>query len=72
MGMPVALSLGRRVVILVATFVLLIGAILCATASSFESHLAARVVLGFAAGQSESVVPMVIQVSGDLNGIGIL
>lgn len=64
MGMPIAISLGRRVVILVATLILLIGAILCATASSFESHLAARVMLGFAAGQSESVVPMIIQVSG--------
>jgi hypothetical protein len=77
MGMPIAISLGRRVVILVATFVLFLGAVLCATASSFESHLAARMLLGFAAGQSESVVPMIIQVNSwfrriwnQRNGVG--
>ncbi|KEF52430.1 uncharacterized protein A1O9_11671 [Exophiala aquamarina CBS 119918] len=70
LGMPIAIALGRRVVILVAALVLMIGAILCATGSSFEMHLVARVLLGFAAGQGESVVPMIIQVGGDLDVFG--
>lgn len=61
-GMPIAIAVGRRVVLLVATVLLLLGAILCATAKSFELHLAARILLGIAAGQSESVGPMIIQV----------
>ena len=60
--MPIAIAVGRRVVLLVSTAILVISAVLCATAKSYEWHLAARMVLGLAAGQSESVVPMIVQV----------
>lgn len=60
-GMPVAVAVGRRIVMLVSTVVLVISAVLCATAKTYEWHLAARMVLGLAAGQSESVVPLVVQ-----------
>ena len=60
--MPIAIAVGRRIVLLVSTAILVISAILCATAKSYEWHLAARMILGLAAGQSESVVPMIVQV----------
>ena len=61
-GMPIAIAVGRRSVMLVATLVLLLGSILCATAKSLEWHLAARIIVGLAAGQAESVAPLIIQV----------
>ncbi|KAI9035857.1 putative MFS transporter [Aspergillus affinis] len=60
-GMPLAIGIGRRIVLLGSTVVLVIGAILCATAKSFEWHLASRMVVGLAAGQSEALVPMITQ-----------
>jgi hypothetical protein len=59
--MPLAIAVGRRSVMLGSTAILVVAAILCATAKSFEWHLAARMVLGLAAGQSEAVVPMIVQ-----------
>jgi MFS family permease len=59
--MPLAIGVGRRVVFLGSTAVLVIGAALCAAAKSYEWLLACRMVIGLAAGQSESVVPMVSQ-----------
>lgn len=44
---------------------MLLGAILCARESNFEWHLGARMLLGFAAGQSEALVPMITQVRFD-------
>ena len=61
--MPFALGVGRRVIILTSTIVLVIGAVLCATAKTYEVHLAARCIVGLAAGQSEALVPMITQVS---------
>jgi predicted MFS family arabinose efflux permease len=61
--MPVAIAVGRRMVLLVSTIILVVSAILCAFAKTYEWHLAARMVLGLAAGQSESIVPMITQVS---------
>ncbi|KAJ9610631.1 hypothetical protein H2200_005408 [Cladophialophora chaetospira] len=60
-GMPIAVAVGRRVVMLASTALLIMSAILCATAKSYEWHLAARMVLGLAAGQSESIVPLIVQ-----------
>lgn len=60
--MPIAIGVGRRVVMLGATIVLVVGAILCALAKNYEWHLAARMVVGLAAGQSEALVPMITQV----------
>lgn len=59
--MPIAIAVGRRSVMLGATALLIMSAILCATAKSYEWHLASRMVLGLAAGQSESIVPMIVQ-----------
>ncbi|OGM51302.1 putative MFS transporter [Aspergillus bombycis] len=60
-GMPVAIAVGRRIVMLVSTAILAVGAILCATAKSYEWHFGARILVGLAAGQSESIVPMITQ-----------
>jgi MFS family permease len=62
-GMPLAIAVGRRSVMLTATLVLMIGSILCGLAKTLEWHLAARMILGLAAGQAESVAPLIIQVS---------
>ena len=61
-GMPVAIALGRRSVMLAATTILIIGAFLCAISTSLNMHMAARMLIGLAAGQSESVVPLIVQV----------
>lgn len=60
--MPLAIAVGRRIVLLGFTVVLIIGSVLCATAKSYEWHLGARMVLGLCAGQSEALVPMITQV----------
>lgn len=59
--MPLAIGVGRRIVFLGSTIVLVIGAGMCAASKTYEWHLACRMVIGLAAGQSESVVPMVSQ-----------
>jgi len=61
-GMPIAMGVGRRVVLLGSTLILVLSAALCAVAKDYEAHLAARMVLGLAAGQSEALVPMITQV----------
>ncbi|KAL4863077.1 hypothetical protein BDV12DRAFT_206833 [Aspergillus spectabilis] len=60
-GMPLAIGVGRRVVLLGSTVVLVIGAILCAVEQNYDWHLWARNVVGLAAGQSEALVPMITQ-----------
>jgi predicted MFS family arabinose efflux permease len=62
LGMPLALSIGRRPVFLGALVILIVGAILAAEAKDYNWHLGARMMLGFAAGHSEALVPMMIQV----------
>jgi predicted MFS family arabinose efflux permease len=62
LGMPLALAIGRRPVFLGALIVLIVGAILAAQAKDYKWHLGARMMLGFATGQSEALVPMMIQV----------
>ena len=61
-GMPLAIGVGRRIVLLGSSVVLVIGAVLCAFPRSYEWHLGARMVIGLAAGQSEALVPMITQV----------
>lgn len=58
-GMPIALAVGRRIVLLGSTIILVVSAVLCACATNYEWHLAARMVLGLAAGQSEALVPLI-------------
>ena len=60
-GMPLALAVGRRPVFLLSCIVLVIACILCATQKSYEWHLAARMILGLAAGQSEALCPLMVQ-----------
>ena len=60
--MPLAIAVGRRTVLLTATAIMVVGAILCAHASNLEWHLGARMLIGLAAGQSEALVPMINQV----------
>ncbi|CAI7572239.1 hypothetical protein N7533_004266 [Penicillium manginii] len=60
-GMPLAIAVGRRSVLLLFTLILILGAVLCAVAKTYEWHLAARMVLGLSAGQSEALVPMITQ-----------
>lgn len=61
--MPLALAIGRRPVFLGSLLVLVAAAILAAYSESYKWHLGARFMLGFAAGQSEALVPMMIQVN---------
>ncbi|KAL4812255.1 major facilitator superfamily domain-containing protein [Aspergillus spinulosporus] len=60
-GMPLAIGVGRRIVLLASTLILVIGAVLCATQKNYEWHLWSRCAVGLAAGQSEALVPMVTQ-----------
>jgi MFS family permease len=60
--MPLALAVGRRPVYLASLLILIVAAVWAGYAKDYNSHLAARMMLGFAAGQSEALVPMMIQV----------
>ncbi|KAJ6026489.1 major facilitator superfamily domain-containing protein [Penicillium canescens] len=60
-GMPLAYSIGRRPVLLASTVILVLTSALCATAKTYEWHLAVRLVMGLAAGQAEALVPMITQ-----------
>jgi len=60
-GMPIAIAVGRRIVLIASTVILVLSAVLCACATNYEWHLAARMVLGLAAGQSEALVPLITQ-----------
>ncbi|KAF1955747.1 MFS general substrate transporter [Byssothecium circinans] len=59
--MPLALSIGRRPVFLGSLVMLMAAALLAAYSKDYNWHLGARMLLGFAAGQSEALVPMMIQ-----------
>lgn len=60
--MPLAYAVGRRSILLVSTLILCLTSALCAAAKTYEWHLAVRLVMGLAAGQSEALVPMITQV----------
>ncbi|USW52693.1 Putative major facilitator superfamily, MFS transporter superfamily [Septoria linicola] len=59
--MPLAMSIGRRPVYLMSCVILVAAAIGAAYVKNYDRHLAVRMILGFAAGQSEALVPMMIQ-----------
>ena len=63
--MPLALAVGRRAVYLGSLVVLILGGLLAAYSQSYNWHLAARMILGLSAGNSEALVPMMIQVCKD-------
>jgi MFS family permease len=59
--MPLALAIGRRPVYLGSLLLLIAASVWAARAKDYNEHLGARMLLGFAAGQSEALVPMMIQ-----------
>lgn len=59
--MPIALAIGRRPVYLFSGALLFIGCIVAANNNNYSYHLAARIVIGFAAGQSEALVPLMLK-----------
>lgn len=61
-AMPVAMAVGRRPVFIFSAMLLVIGSIWCAASSSLGSHIAGRDLLSMAAGQSEALCPLIIQV----------
>lgn len=67
--MPLALAIGRRPVYLLSLVILIVAAVWAGYARNYNEHLGARMLLGFAAGQSEALVPMMIQVRASLHHI---
>jgi MFS family permease len=61
-SMPVAMAIGRRPVFLCSALFLVIGSAWCAGSQSLGSHIAGRDILSMAAGQSEALCPLIIQV----------
>ncbi|PVH98844.1 MFS general substrate transporter [Periconia macrospinosa] len=61
LGTPLALAIGRRPVYLGSLLLLIGAAVLAAFAKNYDWHLGARMLLGLAAGQSEALIPMMIQ-----------
>ncbi|KAJ5246777.1 Major facilitator superfamily domain general substrate transporter [Penicillium chermesinum] len=57
---PVALKFGKRTSLLLAMTLQMGALIWCALAKGFDSLLAARIVLGFAAAAGESIVPEIV------------
>ena len=60
---PLAMAIGRRPVYLGSLVLLVAGGVLAAYAEDYNWHLGARMLLGFSAGNSETLVPMMIQAS---------
>lgn len=56
--MPIAMSVGRRPVYLFSCTLLMASALGAAYVKTYSQHLGVRMLLGFAAGQSEALVPM--------------
>jgi MFS family permease len=61
-AMPIAMAVGRRPVFLASILLLTVGAVWCAASQSLGSHTAGRDILSLAAGQSEALCPLIIQV----------
>lgn len=61
-SVPLALSIGRRPVFMASTILLIFSSVLCAFAKDYTWHFSARLVLGIATGQSEALVPLMVQV----------
>lgn len=60
-SMPLALALGRRPVFLASMALLVASGIWCACSKSLSSHIAGRDIMSLAAGQSEALVPLIVQ-----------
>lgn len=60
-SMPLALTIGRRPVFLFSVALLAGSSLWCALSTSLDSHIAGRNFLSMAAGQSEALVPLMVQ-----------
>jgi MFS family permease len=58
---PITLAVGRRPVFLGSCALLFVCSIIASQNTNYTYHLAVRVVMGFAAGQSEALVPLMIK-----------
>ncbi len=58
--MPCIIKYGRRPVIVVSFSLFMLTAIWCGVATSYASELAARILMGFAAGASECATPLIV------------
>ncbi|KAJ9096312.1 hypothetical protein QFC20_006450 [Naganishia adeliensis] len=58
---PIALAVGRRPVFIFSCALLFVGCIVASQVTNYEYHLAIRIVIGFAAGQSEALVPLMLK-----------
>lgn len=58
---PLAISTGRRAIVLATGVLAIIGCIWSGTSHSLESHLAARSIQAIGAGTVESLIPFIIQ-----------
>ncbi|KAJ9111033.1 hypothetical protein QFC22_006629 [Naganishia vaughanmartiniae] len=59
--MPIALAVGRRPVFLFSCALLFVGCIVASQVTNYKYHLGIRIVIGFAAGQSEALVPLMLK-----------
>ncbi|KAI5477292.1 major facilitator superfamily transporter [Pseudohyphozyma bogoriensis] len=59
--MPIALAIGRRPVYIFSCALLFIGCIIAGQNTDYKYHMGIRVVIGFAAGQSEALVPLMLK-----------
>ncbi|KAG9794792.1 MFS general substrate transporter, partial [Aureobasidium melanogenum] len=61
LSLPITNVVGRRSIFLASIILLIVGGIWCAYSQSLESHIAGRMVMSLAAGQSEALSPMIVQ-----------
>ncbi|KAJ3534533.1 hypothetical protein NM208_g7501 [Fusarium decemcellulare] len=60
-SMPLAVSFGRRPVILASTILLFVSCIVCATNTGYHGHLGGRMLAAFSAAQCQALVLLMIQ-----------
>ncbi|KAK0383194.1 hypothetical protein NLU13_9107 [Sarocladium strictum] len=60
-SVPLSMIIGRRPVFLGSLALMIAGGAWCAASKSLGSHIAGRMVMSVAAGQSESLVPLMVQ-----------
>jgi hypothetical protein len=60
-SMPWAFTIGRRPIFLASILLLLAGGVWCQCSTSLDSHIAGRIIMSLAAGQSEALAPLIIQ-----------
>ncbi|KAH0273898.1 MFS general substrate transporter, partial [Aureobasidium melanogenum] len=61
LSLPITNVVGRRAIFLASIVLLIVGGMWCAYSQSLESHIAGRMDMSLAAGQSEALSPMIVQ-----------